>query len=71
MSVAKLLGTREAARILGVTQARVRQLIIAGLLHAEKVGRDHLIDPVELKRFSAEERRLPGRPKKANKKHLR
>jgi excisionase family DNA binding protein len=71
MSMAKLLGTREAARVLGVTQARVRQLILGGLILAEKVGRDHLIDPAELKRFSSEDRRLPGRPKKTAKKHLR
>ena len=42
--VAKTLTTREAARELGLTDARIRQLTAAGLLQAEKRGRDWFID---------------------------
>lgn len=42
--MAKTLTTREAARELGLTDARIRQLTAAGLLQAEKRGRDWFID---------------------------
>ena len=35
--------TTEAAMELGVTPARVRQMVLAGLLEAEKFGRDLVI----------------------------
>jgi len=53
------LTTAEAARELGVTPARVRQLILAGRLPAEKHGRDWLIDPASLDQVGE---RRPGRP---------
>ena len=55
------IGTTEAARRLGVTQARVRQLIRAGRLTARRVGRDWLIDERALSRVAV---RKPGRPRK-------
>jgi excisionase family DNA binding protein len=55
--------TGRAAEILGVSPGRIRQLILAGLLRAEKVGRDHLLDPAEVK-FYDESRRPAGRPRK-------
>ena len=37
--------TNEAAAVLGVTPARVRQMVLTGLLSAEKFGRDLAIPP--------------------------
>ena len=39
----KILTTKEAAERLGVTTGRVRAMIAAGRLRAEKFGRDHQI----------------------------
>lgn len=55
------IGTTEAARRLGVSQARVRQLIAAGRLPAKRIGRDWLIDERSLSRVAV---RTPGRPRK-------
>lgn len=56
-----MITTAEAARILQVTVPRVHQLISAGALSAEKIGRDLLVD-----RFSVNQRLAnpvrPGRP---------
>lgn len=43
------LTTKEAAERLGVTPARVRQLVLAGSLPAEKFGRDLMIKESDLK----------------------
>jgi excisionase family DNA binding protein len=56
----KLLSATEAAERLGVTPNRVRALISAGRLPAQKVGRDYVIDPAHLKLVR---HRKPGRPK--------
>lgn len=57
----KLLTTKEVAARLGVTVTRVQQLIAAGKLPAEKMGRDYFIKEDDLKLV---EDRKPGRPKK-------
>jgi excisionase family DNA binding protein len=57
------LTTEEAAARLHVTPARVRQLVLDGLLPAEKFGRDLSIKASDLK--LVEKRRKPGRPRKA------
>jgi len=44
LSASKTLTTAEAARELGVSGARIRQLAAAGLLNGEKRGRDWMID---------------------------
>jgi excisionase family DNA binding protein len=65
------LTTKEAAERLGVTPARVRQLVLAGDLPAEKFGRDLMIREADLKLV---EDRPIGRPsaqraaKKGNRK---
>ncbi len=59
--VGKLLTTAQVATILGVEPRRVRQLIERGQLHAERTGRDWLIDPQDLKRYKPQKR---GRPRK-------
>ena len=58
----KLLTTKEAAERLGVTVTRVQQLIAAGRLPAEKMGRDFFIKEDDLKLVAD---RKPGRPRKA------
>lgn len=56
------LTTKEAAEKLGVTPARVRQLVLAGDLPAKKFGRDLMIKEADLKLV---ENRPMGRPPKA------
>lgn len=59
------LTTKEAAERLGVTPARVRQLVLAGDLPAEKFGRDLMIKESDLKLVRE---RPMGRPPKTSKK---
>lgn len=61
----KTLTTKEAAEILNVSMARVRQLVLAGRLPAEKFGRDLLIHEKDLALVAV---RKPGRPPNAEKK---
>jgi excisionase family DNA binding protein len=58
----KLLSTVEVASELGVTIGRVQQLIWAGLLPAQKVGRDYVINEDDLKLVQS--RPKVGRPPK-------
>jgi excisionase family DNA binding protein len=58
-----LLTTPEAAARLGVTVTRVQQLIAAGRLPAEKMGRDYFIKESDLKLVAD---RRPGRPPKSS-----
>jgi excisionase family DNA binding protein len=60
----KLLTTPEAAERLGITVARVQQLIWKGRLPAQKIGRDYVISEDDLKLVAE---RKPGRPGKASK----
>ncbi len=57
------LTTTQAAERLKVSQTRVRQMIIEGIIKAEKVGRDNFIQESEVKRLESIERKA-GRPKK-------
>lgn len=59
--MSEALTTKEAAERLGVTAARVRQLILSGQLPAEKFGRDLVIKESDLS--LVKERRI-GRPPK-------
>jgi excisionase family DNA binding protein len=58
-----LITTSEAAEILGVTPARVRQFVLDGRLNGRKVGRDLLLDESEVRTFAAKPRKITGRPK--------
>ena len=58
------LTTTQTAERLNVSQARVRQMIIEGIIKAEKVGRDNFISESEVKRLEKLDRKA-GRPKKA------
>ena len=56
------LSPQEAARLLGVSDAHVRRLILRGMLRATRISdRRQRIDPLEVERY-ARERRPPGRP---------
>jgi len=57
----KLLTTQQAAERLGISDARIRQLILNGRLPAQKLGRDLFIEESNLKLVSD---RKPGRPRK-------
>jgi excisionase family DNA binding protein len=56
------LTTQQAADRLGVSQGRVRQLILSGDLPAEKMGRDRMIREEDLELVKGRPGR--GRPKK-------
>jgi excisionase family DNA binding protein len=56
-----LLTTQQAAKKLGVTAGRVRQMIIDGQLPATKMGRDNFIKESDLRLV---ENRKVGRPPK-------
>ena len=47
----------EAAAILGVTAATLRQQIARGTLKARKVGRDWSVTPREVERYRVEHKR--------------
>lgn len=55
-----LMTTTAVAKELGISQARVRQLVLAGRLKATKLGRDVFIHPKDL---DAVRNRKPGRPR--------
>lgn len=57
----KLLSTSQAAKKLGISPARVQQLIWAKKLPAQQVGRGYVINESDLKLV---EDRKPGRPPK-------
>jgi excisionase family DNA binding protein len=59
----EFLTVEQAAAALGVTVRRVRALILAERLPAEKIGRDWMIRPAAL-RLEHIKNRKPGRPKK-------
>lgn len=58
-----LLTTEEAAARLGVTPARVRQMILSGQLPARKFAKVHMIDARDLELIK--DRPKAGRPPKA------
>lgn len=64
--MSKFYTTESAAEYLGVTPARVRQLIMEGRLKSKKYGRDHLIKDFDLQEYTAEGKKKPGRPVKNN-----
>jgi excisionase family DNA binding protein len=56
------LTTAEVARMLGVSQSRVRQFVLTKRLKAKKFGRDLVIEHREAERFKREGRLPQGRP---------
>jgi hypothetical protein len=62
--VDKRLTTKEAAAELGVTEGRIRQLMIAGIIKdVEKFGKSHAISATEINELK-KNRRKTGRPTK-------
>ena len=57
--------TTEAAEILGVSSARIRQMVLAGDIEGEKRGRDLLIPKSQIEKAKARKTK-PG-PKPAKK----
>lgn len=57
----ELLTTKQAGAELGVSESRVRQLILAGTLPAQSFGRSHMIKRSDLKNVVLGKR---GRPRK-------
>jgi excisionase family DNA binding protein len=55
-----LIGTSAAAELLGVSQNRVRQLIVSGQIPAQRVGRTLVIRRKDVESFAAQP---PGRPR--------
>ena len=55
----RLLTTMDAARALGISRGRVLQLIAAGRLPAQRLGRDWVIRASDLRLVA---HRHPGRP---------
>lgn len=56
------LTTNETAARLGVSNARVRQMIIEGVIKdVQKFGRENVIPEIEVQRLESIERK-PGRP---------
>ena len=62
--MSKFYTTAAAAEYLGVSAARIRQLIMEDRLKSEKYGRDHLIREAELRAYAMTGKRKPGRPSK-------
>lgn len=58
------LTTKEAATLLGVSTARVRQFINEGRLATIKIGRDHIIEKSAVTEFMASGKKKIGRPSK-------
>jgi excisionase family DNA binding protein len=65
------LTTEEVARMLGVSQSRVRQFVLAKRLKAKKLGRDLVIERREAERFKREGRLPAGRPASLKNKRSR
>jgi excisionase family DNA binding protein len=55
-------GTSEAAKLIGVTQPYIRQLLGKKKLRGQRVGRAWAIPLLEIQRFLGEEKRA-GRPR--------
>jgi excisionase family DNA binding protein len=66
MGEMELITTQQAAKILGLSARRVRELAGDGSLPAVAVGRDWLFEPAAVARFKATPRRGRGRPRKTN-----
>ena len=62
MDMSEFVTTQQAAEELGVTDSRVRQLVLDGTLPAEKFGRSHMIRRRDLKLVPSASR---GRPRKS------
>lgn len=60
-----MLTTKQAATELGIQPGSVKKLCQRGILKAERIGRDWLIEAGEVERYKRESRKA-GRPKKTD-----
>lgn len=60
-----MLTTKQAATELGIQPGSVKKLCQRGVLKAERIGRDWLVEQSEIERYKTERRR-PGKPKGAS-----
>lgn len=60
-----MLTTKESAAELNIQPRSVKKLCQRGILKAEKIGRDWLIEEEEVERYQAQ-RKPAGRPKQPN-----
>lgn len=67
--MAKLLSTIEAAKRLGLTYQRINQLIQDGVLPAQKIGRDYVIEEADLSKIT-ERPETRGRKKNSKPSNL-
>ena len=65
----EFLTTEQAAAELGVSDSRVRQLILEGKLPAQKFGRSHVIKRSDLKNIVIGNRGRPPKDKTAKQGH--
>jgi len=65
--VAPNMTTAQAAKALGVSQSRIRQMIAAGkfktVKHPTKGRRDNMINADEVRKIAKKDRPITGRPK--------
>ncbi len=61
----KLLTTQETAKLLGISDGRVRRLVLDGILKAEKFGRSNMIKKSDAEKVTIHGK--PGRPAKEKK----
>jgi excisionase family DNA binding protein len=54
--MADKITSAQAAKILGISPGRVRQLVLAGALSSEKFGRDHLFERMDVERYNRNRR---------------
>jgi excisionase family DNA binding protein len=64
----KMLTTREAADKLGVSDTRIRQMILSGRLPASQFGKAHVIKEDDLKLVADRKPGRPAKPKTAKEK---
>jgi len=62
----KYINTTEASAIIGITRKGVRELIRKGILKAERVGRDWLVDKKSVDKVKKNRPKV-GRPRKEKK----
>ncbi len=59
----KLLTTQETAQLLGISDGRVRRMVLDGILKAEKFGRSNMIKKSDAEKVKTYGK--AGRPRKA------
>jgi excisionase family DNA binding protein len=60
----KLLTTKETAQLLGLSDGRVRRMVLDGIIKAEKFGRSNMIKKSDAEKVKTYGK--VGRPKKAD-----